>query len=203
MPPADPDIPGLTCGNAIPDGSPHTRMTAGFRKVRSAAALHRVLDLLPVFEGDHRIRRRFTLVPGSDFGLDALVALEAVGARTVPWERALAESYDLIVAADPKGALDQLDGPLALLPHGAGFNKTVRGEGAADSASVLDPEFLLRGGRPLAALHALAHPEQAAWPWPSSSTVRSSAASRLPNVVLQGTGWSWTGHRTPCSGSWL
>ncbi|MEV0227045.1 CDP-glycerol glycerophosphotransferase family protein [Streptomyces sp. NPDC050704] len=130
--------------------------------VRSAAALHRVLDTLPVFEGDHRIRRRFTLAPGSDFGIDALAALEAVGARGVPWDVAVSESYDLIVAASPKGELDRLHGPIVLLPHGAGFNKTVRGDGADDSASGLDPAFLMRGDRPLAALHALAHPSQLA-----------------------------------------
>ncbi|MBA2809983.1 translation initiation factor 2 [Streptomyces sp. KM273126] len=128
--------------------------------MRSAAALHRLLDVLPVFEGDHRVRRLFTLAPGSDFGVDALAALESAGARTVPWERAVAESFDLIVAASPKGDLDRLDGPVVLLPHGAGFGKTVSGEGAADSASGLDPAYLLRDGRPLAALHALAHPQQ-------------------------------------------
>ncbi|MFI7337319.1 translation initiation factor 2 [Streptomyces sp. NPDC050085] len=130
--------------------------------VRSAAALHRVLDVLPVFEGDHRVRRLFTLAPGSAFGVDALAALEGARAGTVPWDEAVTESYDLIVAASPKGELHLLHGPLALLPHGAGFNKSLEGEGAADSASGLDPLYLLRpdDGRPLAALHALAHPEQ-------------------------------------------
>nr|WP_241267445.1 translation initiation factor 2 [Streptomyces scabichelini] len=104
--------------------------------------------------------RRFTLAPGSDFGVDALAALDAAGARTVPWDRAVAESHDLIIAASPKGELDRLKGPVVLLPHGAGFNKTVGGEGAEDSASGLDPNYLLRDNRPLATLHALAHPDQ-------------------------------------------
>ncbi|WP_200308496.1 translation initiation factor 2 [Streptomyces adelaidensis] len=130
--------------------------------MRSAVALHRLLDVLPVFQGDHRIRRRFTLTPGSDFGIDALAVLEAAGARTVPWRTALGTTYDLIVAASPKGPLDRLRGPLVLLPHGAGFNKTVSGEGAQDSASGLDPAYLIRDGRPLAALHAFAHPGQTA-----------------------------------------
>src|SRR5689334_12915949 len=44
--------------------------------VRSAGALHRLLDVLPVFEGDSRITTRFTLVPGSHFDVDALAALD-------------------------------------------------------------------------------------------------------------------------------
>ncbi|CCB75809.1 translation initiation factor 2 [Streptantibioticus cattleyicolor] len=122
--------------------------------------MHRLLDVLPVFAGDDRVTRVFTLVPGSDFGIDALAAIERVGARTVPWEEACRRSYDLIVAASPKGELRLLRGRRVLLPHGAGFNKTVRGEGSDDSASGLDPAFLVRDGEVLAALYALAHPSQ-------------------------------------------
>ncbi|WP_371792568.1 translation initiation factor 2 [Streptomyces sp. NBC_01471] len=130
---------------------------------RSATALHRLLDVAPVFAGDGRIgHRRFTLVPGSDFGVDALAAIETAGARTVPWAEALRQPYDLVVAASPKGDLHLLTGPLALLPHGAGFNKSLTGEGSADAASGLDPVWLLRDGRPLADLHGLAHPGQIA-----------------------------------------
>ncbi|MEU7277829.1 translation initiation factor 2 [Streptomyces sp. NPDC045431] len=128
--------------------------------VRSATALHRLLDVMPVFHGDHRIHRRFVLVPGSDFGVGALAALEQAGARTVAWDEAVASRYDLVVAASPKGRLELLDGPLVLMPHGAGFNKAVEEGGSADSASGLDPSYLMRDGRPLAAVHALAHGRQ-------------------------------------------
>ncbi|WP_438490379.1 translation initiation factor 2 [Streptomyces sp. S186] len=129
---------------------------------RSAVALHRLLDVLPVFSGDDRIERRFTLVPGSEFGIEALAALDAIGARCVPWDEALRTPYDLTLAASPKGQLDRLRGPLVLLPHGAGFGKALPEEGTADSASGLDAAYLLRRGAPLAALHALAHPRQVA-----------------------------------------
>lgn len=128
--------------------------------VRSAAALHRLLDTLPVFAGDSRVRRYFTLVPGSDFDIEALAALEQLHARTVPWSEAVRGAFDLVLAASPKGGLARLNGPLVLLPHGAGFGKTVRGEGSERTASGLDPVFLLHEGQPLAAFHALAHPEQ-------------------------------------------
>ncbi len=128
--------------------------------MRSAAALHRLLDLLPVFEGDDRIRCRFTLVPGSDFAADALAAVDAAGARCVPWAEALADRHDLILTASPKGALGGLRGRQVLLPHGAGFNKALPREGSPELPSGLDPTFLLSDGRPTAALHALAHPDQ-------------------------------------------
>ncbi|MFJ2114809.1 translation initiation factor 2 [Streptomyces sp. NPDC087850] len=130
--------------------------------MRSATALHRLLDVLPVFAGDERVRRVFTLLPGSDFGVDALASIERARARTVPWEEARRRPYDLILAASPKGELGLLRGPRALFPHGAGFSKTLRGEGSGDSASGLDPAYLLPGGRALASLHALTHPGQIA-----------------------------------------
>ncbi|MBV2156521.1 translation initiation factor 2 [Kitasatospora sp. SUK 42] len=128
--------------------------------MRSAAALHRLLDLLPVFEGDDRVRCRFTLVPGSHFSADALAAVDAAGARCIPWAQALATPHDLILTASPKGGLDGLRGRQVLLPHGAGFNKALPQEGSPELPSGLDPAFLLSDGRPTAALHALAHPDQ-------------------------------------------
>ncbi|WP_256725548.1 translation initiation factor 2 [Streptomyces sp. IMTB 2501] len=130
--------------------------------VRSAGALHRILDVLPVFEGDERIGVRFTLVPGSDFDVDALAALERSGARTVTWDEACDGKHDLILGASPKGPLRVLSGRRVLLPHGAGFNKTIPGEGSPYLPSGLDPHYLLADGEPWADLHALAHGSQLA-----------------------------------------
>ncbi|MFI2434308.1 translation initiation factor 2 [Streptomyces sp. NPDC018693] len=129
---------------------------------RSAVALYRLLDTLPALSGDDRITRLFTLVPGSEFGADALAAIEEAGGRTVPWDEACARSYDLILTASPKGDLHLLRGKHVLLPHGAGYNKSIPGEGGSDSASGLDPVYLSRA-EPDAApivLHAVAHPDQ-------------------------------------------
>ncbi|MEU3408338.1 translation initiation factor 2 [Streptomyces sp. NPDC006670] len=128
--------------------------------MRSAAALHRLLDVLPVFDGDRRVTTRFTLTPGSDFDVDALSALDRAGARTLPWDEAVRTRHDLILAASPKGALRCLSGPRVLLPHGAGFNKTIAGDGSTGVPSGLDPHYLLSGGEPLVDLHVLAHDEQ-------------------------------------------
>ncbi|MEU3224461.1 translation initiation factor 2 [Streptomyces sp. NPDC006976] len=117
---------------------------------------------MPAFDGDTRITTRFTLVPGSHFGVDTLSALSRAGARTLPWDEALRTEHDLVLAASPKGGLQRLSGPHALLPHGAGFNKTVGGEGSAGAPSGLDPHYLLADGKPWAELHGLAHEEQVA-----------------------------------------
>jgi hypothetical protein len=168
MSPDDAPEPTPTSENTIlSPNSPTTmdsRATGDGRRVvllaaRSAVALYRLLDVVPVFSGDDRITRLFTLVPGSDFGVDALSAIEAVGGRTVPWDVARTRTYDLVLASSPKGDLPLLRGRHVLLPHGAGYNKSIPGEGA-DSASGLDPELLLRDGDAPIALHAVSHPDQ-------------------------------------------
>jgi hypothetical protein len=92
--------------------------------------------------------------------VEALAAIEQAHARTIPWDEAGKRSFDLILAASPKGDLRLLRGPRVLLPHGAGFGKTVRGEGSDDSASGLDPAYLLPEGHAVASFYALAHPNQ-------------------------------------------
>ncbi|WP_246886066.1 translation initiation factor 2 [Streptomyces sp. GESEQ-4] len=130
---------------------------------RSAVALYRLLDVAPVFAGDDRITRLFTLIPGSDFGVDVLSAIDTIGGRTLPWSEACDRSFDLVLTASPKGDLSLLQGRHVLLPHGAGFNKSIPDEGSADSASGLDPAYLLRVDTATpTALHALAHPDQLA-----------------------------------------
>ncbi|WP_206319555.1 translation initiation factor 2 [Actinacidiphila epipremni] len=121
--------------------------------------MYRLLDVLPVFEGDARISRRFTLVPGSEFGTDALAAVTTAGGRTVPWQEACERRYDLILTASPKGELQLLCGDRVLLPHGAGYGKAIPAEGTANWASGLDPAYLCPADERLV-LHALAHPAQ-------------------------------------------
>ncbi|OCC12853.1 hypothetical protein A3Q37_01517 [Streptomyces sp. PTY087I2] len=128
--------------------------------VRSAVALYRLLDVLPVLAGDDRISTCFTLVPGSEFGADALTAVDTAGARIIPWDEARSRVFDLVLVASPKGDLRLLHGHRVLLPHGAGFSKTIRSEGSPGSASGLDPKYLLSGEGSRTTVHALAHPHQ-------------------------------------------
>ncbi|RBM12660.1 translation initiation factor 2 [Streptomyces sp. PT12] len=145
---------------------------------RSATALNRLLDVLPVFAGDGRVERTFTLVPGSDFGLEAFAAVEKAGGRTIPWEEARRREHDVVLAASPKGQLRALRGPRVLLPHGAGFGKAISDEGTPQAASGLDPAYLAPGDRPLASLHALAHPSQVT----RLASISAQAASRATVV---------------------
>jgi hypothetical protein len=121
--------------------------------------MYRLLDVLPVFEGDSRISRVFTLVPGSEFSTGALAAVGAAGGRTVAWQEACERPFDLILTASPKGSLQLLHGRRVLLPHGAGFGKAIPSEGTASWASGLDPAYLAPPDEQLV-LHALAHPDQ-------------------------------------------
>ncbi|MFJ3327569.1 translation initiation factor 2 [Streptomyces griseus] len=123
-------------------------------------ALYRLLDVLPVLAGDERISTCFTLVPGSEFGVDALAAVDTAGARIIPWDEARLRVFDLVLVASPKGDLRLLHGHRVLLPHGAGFSKTIRSEGSPGSASGLDPKYLLPGEGSRTTVHALAHPHQ-------------------------------------------
>ncbi|GAA1976131.1 translation initiation factor 2 [Kitasatospora viridis] len=141
-------------------GEPESEQRTVLLAVRSAGALNRVLDVLPVFAGDRRIACRVTLVPGSEFGVEALAAVERAGVRVLTWAQALAGAHHLVLSASPKGALRALSGPRVLVPHGAGFNKSIPDEGSPDTPSGLDPHFLLDDGEPLAALHGLAHANQ-------------------------------------------
>ncbi|MFJ1754056.1 translation initiation factor 2 [Kitasatospora sp. NPDC088134] len=141
----------------MPEAGPATKPSV-LLAFRSAVALHRLLDVLPVFEGDDRIDRWFTQVPGSEFDLDAWAALDRSGARTMDFEQARERHFDLIVFASPKGELRSLSARTrALLPHGAGFNKTFHSEGSPGLPSGLDPAFLLEDGEPWADLHGLGH----------------------------------------------
>ncbi|MEK8143893.1 hypothetical protein NKH18_23995 [Streptomyces sp. M10(2022)] len=45
----------------------------------------------------------------------------------------------MVLTASPKGELHELSGPRALLPHGAGFNKSINNDGSPDVPSGLDP----------------------------------------------------------------
>ncbi|MEW2548796.1 translation initiation factor 2 [Streptomyces sp. NPDC047002] len=184
MPQDVPPEPAAPYGRAVGTGAPPAAAPAGapapparrtriaappltvLYAVRSATTLNRLLDVVPAFAGDPRVTPVFTIVPGSDFGADALDTLDGAGAHVVPWAEAVRRGASLVLAASPNGPLHEVDAPLVLLPHGAGYNKRLPedGEGPADvsgPASGLHPRQLVRGRTPLATVHALAHPEQA------------------------------------------
>jgi hypothetical protein len=110
----------------------------------------RLLDLLPLFDGDHRVQVVLTIPHAEDVwhGLDAFVRTS--GALVVPWTQAIRQQWDLVVAADHDG-IEAVHGNLLLLPHGAGAAKSrlrSRMVAAAGRPSTgLDRELLVHRGR--------------------------------------------------------
>jgi len=129
--------------------------------VRNLVSALRLLDVASVFADDDRVRIHWTIVPGSEFAeeTDEYLARER-GIRLKAWGEACRERHDLIIATSGNGELFRLDGPLMLLPHGAGYSRVV-GQGNAAPAG-LAPEQLLHDGRVLPAVIGLEHEAQRA-----------------------------------------
>ncbi|MCP2339542.1 hypothetical protein [Actinomadura rupiterrae] len=96
--------------------------------VHSVTSLGRLLDLLAVLEDDFRVQVVFARIPASAFddGVDDF--LRDIGARVIPWEQAVRESFDLALSASSSGDLHLVSAPLIVMPHGIGYNKYLKTE---------------------------------------------------------------------------
>jgi hypothetical protein len=91
---------------------------------RSVNAAVRLLDVLGEMLRDQRVQVLFTMPrERSAFDDGAAALLQEEGVRFIPWDQAVTTRFDLIVSASYKGEFSLLDGPLMVLPHGAGFGK--------------------------------------------------------------------------------
>ncbi|MFD7860732.1 hypothetical protein [Streptomyces sp. NPDC059783] len=109
----------------------------------------RLLDVLSLLEADFRLQVLFTAPPHA-FGDDVPAFLARLGSVVLPWEQATRMSFDLALAAGPRG-VEHIDAPLITLSHGAGYLKRVVG-GAHAGVAGLRRQDLLPGGRPPAAV---------------------------------------------------
>jgi len=113
----------------------------------------RLVDVLPVLEGDHRVQVVFTVPDwdGTWHGTEEFV--RGLGGVVLPWRQAVAERFDLVLAASHRG-VDRVRGPVLVLPHGVGALKSRtrpwRSHGLAREA-------LVRNGRVVAAAIVVAH----------------------------------------------
>ncbi|WP_433327769.1 translation initiation factor IF-2 [Spirillospora sp. CA-294931] len=129
--------------------------------VRTVTSASRLLDVLPVFDGDLRVQVSFTVSAGSAFGGGLPDFLH--GMRVVPWRRAVRTRFDLALTASANGALHRLKAPVAVMPHGVGHNRLVEAAtGHPDVASGLSRGQLLHRGRVVPSLLVLSHAEQLA-----------------------------------------
>ncbi|MFE1316364.1 hypothetical protein [Kitasatospora phosalacinea] len=150
--------------------------------VHNVTAATRLLDVVGLFRDDLRVQLTATCPGTSPFrsGLPELLA--SLGVPVLPWDQALALAPDLAISASFGGQLQLIEGELAVLSHGVGYNKKLATPGAGSrepgagsrepgagsrepGAGVpvfgLSPEWLLdEGGEPVADVLVLSHPDQ-------------------------------------------
>lgn len=90
--------------------------------VHQLVAGTRLADVVPLLECDRRVQVVFTREPSSRFANGAARYLERLGGVILPWEQAMQQEFDLVLAAHDR-AVDRLHGPVLLFPHGVGMSK--------------------------------------------------------------------------------
>nr|WP_202453852.1 hypothetical protein [Streptomyces sp. SID4913] len=116
----------------------------------------RLLDILSLLDADFRLQVVFTAPPHA-FGDDVPAFFGRLGSAVLPWEQATRMTFDLALAAGPRG-VERIDAPLITLPHGANYLKRVVG-GADAGVAGLRRQDLLPGGRLPAAVGVPHHAE--------------------------------------------
>jgi hypothetical protein len=139
-------------------------LTIGFDRVvlvvsRTVTALTRLLDIVTLIETDHRVQIVFTTDPANAAvfrrGVEAfLTELDGV---VVSWDQAVAGRFDLIIAASENDRLEQLTGPILLVPHGIGFQKHYPG---SRTVAGMNPNRLLHNGRVVPTAIGISHIDQ-------------------------------------------
>ncbi|WP_162788539.1 glycosyltransferase family 4 protein [Amycolatopsis albispora] len=85
-------------------------------------SLLRLLDVVTVFDSDPRIQVVFSWNGSDPFRHGLHRFLDELGVVTIPWHQAIDTRFDLAIAAN-FGGLTELDAPIVILPHGAGYAK--------------------------------------------------------------------------------
>lgn len=123
--------------------------------VHTVTSGQRLLELVELVERDPRLQLAFTQAPDVfSNGVDDF--LRGTGGLVLPWEQVIRERFDLAVAAG-YGGLQHLHAPLLVVPHGAGFGKTLAGTSAVYG---LDAQRLIHNGRVLPDAVVLSHEDQ-------------------------------------------
>ncbi|MFF0969786.1 hypothetical protein ACWDQO_30395 [Streptomyces sp. NPDC003703] len=145
--------------------------------VHNVTSATRLLDTLPLFDGDLRVQLFATCTGSSPFLAGVPELLTRSGLPVLPWAQAKDTDFDLAITASYGGELEAFQGKLVVLSHGVGYNKKLaapstehrapstehRAPSTEHRAPVfgMSPEWLLDDGRrPLATATVLSHPEQ-------------------------------------------
>lgn len=165
---------------AVPTGKTTLRAQRRILAVtRNRASVFRMLEVLRLFDDDDRVTIRTTIGPDSryDHGVDQLLAAERI--RPLPWESAIASTFDLAISATTHTSLRHLNAPVVVFPHGAGHHK--RPPAAASGAEVfeLTPQQLMHNGSVI--------PDRILLPGQDSlRRLRSACPQAVPNAVITG-----------------
>lgn len=128
--------------------------------VHTVTSGQQLLDTVRLVESDLRIQVVFTSAPDV-FSNGVSQFLDGLEVMCVPWHQATRQRFDLAIAAS-LGAIHEIHAPLIVMPHGAGFNKLVRGRDGLRAAggSVaygLDAQRLVHDGGVVPAAIVLPH----------------------------------------------
>lgn len=121
----------------------------------------RLLDLLPLLEADHRVQVVFTVPEPWESWEATHQFVHAQGGVVLPWAQARRGNYDLVLAASTRG-IDEVTGPVLLIPHGGGFGqyrpwRPPGNEAGWQPVVGLDADQLMREGRVRADTIVLVH----------------------------------------------
>jgi hypothetical protein len=162
-------------------------MTRGVRRqvlvvAHTLVSIQRLLDVVELIESDQDIQTVYTCGPDV-FRHGVADYLYRIGAMTTSWQQAVAEPFDLALAA-AYGGLQELHAPIMVLPHGAGYAKqTPRAESAAYAVEPpvygLGPEQLVSEGRVVPASIVLPHDLQL-------EVLARSCPQAMPAAVVAG-----------------
>jgi hypothetical protein len=150
--------------------------------VPTVTAGNRLMDLVPLFDGDFRVQLTVTVPNEGEIwhGLDEFV--RSTGMVVLPWEQAHRHHWDLVLSASHRH-IERVSGALLVLPHGAGSEMSRRFSRKAGAASRpttgLDRDLLTYRGRLIPAAVALPHEREL-------TTLRRTCPEALLSAVVTG-----------------
>ncbi|MEV3858992.1 hypothetical protein AB0J38_32340 [Streptomyces sp. NPDC050095] len=128
---------------------------------RTLTSATRVLDVLGLLRREDGIDKYCTVNPGSAFAEGLGEYLASTGVTVIDWREATRRPFDLAVSCAVHPSLRQLDAPLMVLPHGAGYNRLVtESTGGTGEPAGLSRRELTHRGKVIPAVIGLSHHDQ-------------------------------------------
>ncbi|HYS40384.1 MAG TPA: hypothetical protein VEO01_32610 [Pseudonocardiaceae bacterium] len=150
--------------------------------VPTVAAGHRLLDLIGLLEGDHRVQVVFTVPATIERWQGPDEFVHAHHGMLLPWSQATQHTFDLVLSASHR-EISRVRGKLLLVPHGAGNVRSRRysrkAGGATQPTTGLDRELLTYRGRVIPRMIALPHDSELA-------VLRRRCPEALPVATVTG-----------------